>query len=167
MTEDKRVNWDTYFMGLADAAKIRANCSRREVGSILVRGHDVVSLGYNGTPAGTLNCFEGGCERCAGDWPSGERYDLCMCVHAEINSILMAARQGLSTRDTTMYITIAPCMSCIKEIIQAGVLKIIHGGSEVPMEITPYQVAMIYKSALTIYELIDGIPALDLEYGKW
>lgn len=80
MTEDKRVNWDVYFMGLAEAAMVRANCSRRMVGAILVRDHDVVALGYNGTPAGTPNCFEGGCERCADDWPSGERYDLCMCL---------------------------------------------------------------------------------------
>lgn len=168
-TEDNRLNWDDYFMNLAHAAKVRANCSRDKIGAVLTRGHDIVALGYNGTPAGTKNCFEGGCERCSGDWPSGERYDLCMCVHAEINAILMAARQGLSTLGTTLYTTRAPCLSCLKELIQAGIEKLIHGGEFLgkPVTISATQSGLILESGLEIFELVDTKRVYDYNYGTW
>ncbi len=151
---DSRPSWDVYFMNIAQVVKVRSNCSRRRVGSVLVRGTDVVSCGYNGTPKNARNCFQGGCDRCAGDAPSGTGYDACSCLHSENNAILMAARQGLSTKGTTLYVTIAPCISCVKELIQAGVERIIHGGMEVPIMVTDTQKRMIDASPLQISGLV-------------
>lgn len=120
-----RPSWDDFFIGIAKQVAMRSNCSRRKFGSVLVRNHTVVSVGYNGTPIGTLNCIEGGCPRCAGKTPPNEGYDRCTCTHSECNAILLAARNGNCTNDTTLYIGTRPCLSCLKELIQAGVKEIV------------------------------------------
>ncbi|MBA2244972.1 MAG: CMP deaminase, partial [Gemmatimonadetes bacterium] len=85
-------------MGIAQAVRKRANCRGRSVGSLIVVDDRIVSTGYNGTPEGMVNCLEGGCERCANRerFQSGTAYDLCICVHAEQNALLAAARFGIS-----------------------------------------------------------------------
>jgi dCMP deaminase len=117
-----------YFFLLALAARTRADCLGRRVGAIVVRDDRVISTGYNGTPIGMPNCSEGGCHRCANResdaYPAGRGYDLCICVHAEQNSILAAARFGQSTLGATLYTTMRPCFGCLKESLQAGISSI-------------------------------------------
>ena len=118
-----RPNRDDYYMGIALAVRRRANCLGNRVGAILVRNDHVVATGYNGTPAGMPNCDEGGCERCGNrdKYPSGQGYDLCICVHAEQNALLMAARFGIAVEGATLYTTMEPCFGCAKEALQAKV----------------------------------------------
>ena len=59
-----RPNWDTYFMLEAEIAKLRSNCLSRQVGCVIVKDNRQISTGYNGTPSGIKNCFDGGCPRC-------------------------------------------------------------------------------------------------------
>lgn len=118
-------NWDEYFMNVAHAVKERASCSRRKVGAILVKEKQIISTGYNGTPAGTKNCNEGGCGRCASDAPSGKELDKCACCHAEENAIVQAARHGMNTAGATMYTTFTSCVQCAKMIINAGIRKVV------------------------------------------
>ena len=59
-----RPTWDEYFIKIAKLTSERSNCIKRSVGCILVKDKRILSLGYNGTPIGTLNCYEGGCKRC-------------------------------------------------------------------------------------------------------
>lgn len=119
---------DDYYMALAFAAARRANCRGRKVGAVLVKGDRVIATGYNGTPEGLPNCLDGGCLRCDDreTFESGTAYDLCICVHAEANALLTAARFGASTDDTTVYTTDQPCFGCSKELIQAGVSKVLY-----------------------------------------
>jgi len=114
---------DAYFMGIALAVRTRANCTGRRVGAIIVRDNRILSTGYNGTPAKMRNCEEGGCHRCANPqaYASGEGYDLCICVHAEQNALLAAARFGVAVEGCTLYTTLQPCFGCLKEILQASV----------------------------------------------
>lgn len=127
-----RPNWDEYFLKLAHMVKERANCLRGSVGVVIVKDRHIITTGYNGTPAGTKNCFEGGCERCANREKNiikeNERKDLCLCLHAEQNALLQAAYHGVSTKGATLYSTIAPCLQCAKAIINAGVAKIVYEG---------------------------------------
>ena len=60
----ERPSWDEYFMLQAELAKLRSNCMTRKVGAVIVRDHRQIATGYNGTPPGIKNCFEGGCKRC-------------------------------------------------------------------------------------------------------
>ena len=114
---DPRPSWDEYFMEIAQVVARRSNCSRRSVGAVIARNHHVLSAGYNGTPKGVKNCFEGGCPRCAGHAKSGTHLDECLCTHAEQNAICQAACYGPSIEGATIYVTISPCLTCAKLVI--------------------------------------------------
>lgn len=117
---------DQYFMHIAMAVRRRANCHGNRVGAIIVIDGRIISTGYNGTPAGMPNCLDGGCHRCAHReaYPSGTGYDLCICVHAEQNALLAAARFGIAVEGATMYTTMRPCFGCAKELLQAKVAHV-------------------------------------------
>ena len=116
-------------MLIAVATRQRAECLGRHVGAVLVREGRIVATGYNGTPRGFPRCNadEQGCHRCAHreQYPSGSAYDVCICVHAEQNAIVFAARHGSGTAGGTLYTTLRPCFGCAKEAIQAGVREIV------------------------------------------
>ena len=126
---DARSDRHKYFMNIAMAVRLRANCKGNRVGAIIVLDNRIISTGYNGTPENMPNCFDGGCYRCANRdkaYKSGEAYDLCICVHAEQNAILAAARFGISTEGSTMYTTMRPCFGCAKEMLQARVRSVYY-----------------------------------------
>lgn len=125
MSEEK---WESigsheYYMGIALAVRAKANCLGNRVGAIIVKENRIVSTGYNGTPEGMINCMDGGCLRCSNRelFPSGVGYDLCICVHAEQNALLSAARFGISVQGGTVYSTLQPCFGCLKEMLQAKI----------------------------------------------
>jgi len=121
-----RPDWDTYYMDIARAVAARSNCIRRRVGALIVVDRSIISTGYNGSPMGVRNCSEGGCARCASEAPSGSGYDTCICVHAEQNAFLLAARHGNATDGGGLYSTLRPCFGCLKEAIQAGIREIVY-----------------------------------------
>ena len=125
---DTRPTWDEYFLKIAEDVATRANCSRRKVGAVVVKDNHILSTGYNGTPMHTTNCFDGGCPRCSGKTPSGKGLDECLCVHAEQNAICQAARYGLPLDGAKIYITIWPCLTCAKLIINSGIKEVVYGG---------------------------------------
>jgi len=122
---DKRKDWDHYFMDIAQVVAERANCSRRQIGSVIVCDKRIISTGYNGTPKGIQNCFDGGCKRCeqTTDKTSGTNLDYCICSHAEENAIVQAAKNGVSTENCTIYTTHLPCTGCAKMIINSGIVR--------------------------------------------
>lgn len=122
----KRPDWDHYFMDIAQVVAARANCSRRQVAAVIVKDHRIISTGYNGTPRGIKNCFEGGCPRCDSDTPSGHDLASCVCSHAEENSIVQAAYHGISVKDSTLYTTFSPCLQCAKMIINSGISEVVY-----------------------------------------
>jgi dCMP deaminase len=127
----QRPDWDTYFMLQAEIAKLRSNCLTRHIGAVIVRDNRQIATGYNGTPPGIKNCFEGGCPRCTarmkGEVKPGESLDRCLCTHAEANAIMQCALFGNagSTRDATLYSTFAPCIECSKMAISVGIRRIV------------------------------------------
>lgn len=131
----ERPTWDEYFMLQAELAKLRSNCITRQVGAVIVRDHRQIATGYNGTPPGVTNCFEGGCKRCImrneGKIQSGEGLDRCICNHAEANAIMNCAILGVGsgTKDTTLYTTFVTCLECSKMAITIGIKRIVCLGS--------------------------------------
>lgn len=130
----KRPDWDVYFMLQAEIAKLRSNCLTRHVGCVIVRDNRQIATGYNGTPSGIKNCFEGGCSRCLdrveGRIGSGTNLERCLCMHAEANAILQCAVFGNagSTRGSALYSTYAPCLECSKMAVSIGVSKVVSLG---------------------------------------
>jgi dCMP deaminase len=121
----RRPTREEYFMLLAVATRQRAECLGRHVGAVLVRDGRIIATGYNGTPRGFPRCNadERGCHRCAEPerFPPGTGYDVCICVHAEQNALLQAARLGYTSDGAICYTTLRPCFGCLKELHQAGV----------------------------------------------
>jgi len=121
-----RPDWDAYFMAIARVVATRGNCLRRKVGAVIVKDRRLISTGYNGTPRGIRNCFEGGCPRCAGQAPSGTDLGECICSHAEENAITQAAYHGVAVREATLYCTLSPCLICAKMIINSGIAEVVY-----------------------------------------
>ncbi len=124
-----RLTWDQYFIEMAITATLRRTCMRRSVGAVLVKDNQIISTGYNGSPSGYPNCVDQmECIRVTKGIPSGERLDLCIAVHAEINALDQALRRGLPTIGTTLYCTTLPCERCARTIIRLGVSRVVYIG---------------------------------------
>lgn len=120
-----RPSWDDYFMRVAFLVCERSTCLRRRVGAVLVKDRQILATGYNGAPKNIPHCEITGCLREELGIPSGQRHEICRGLHAEQNVILQAASFGVSTKESTLYITSTPCSICAKMIINAGIEEVI------------------------------------------
>ena len=128
-----RPTWDDYFLGVARAVAARADCTRRQVGAVIVdEQRRVISTGYNGALEGDPGCLtSGACPRgrkSLDEVPAGSSYDpggpgFCIAIHAEANAILENNRY-LNT-GSTMYCTENPCHNCLQMAWAAGIETIV------------------------------------------
>lgn len=110
-------NWDVRFIKLAEHIAEWSKDRSRGVGAVIVNSDKrVVSMGYNGFPAGIDDDLDERHERPA-------KYD--WTIHAEQNAIINAARIGVSTKGATMYLNLFPCASCSGSIINCGIVRIV------------------------------------------
>lgn len=122
-----RPTWDEYFLDIAEYASRRATCSRLHAGCILVNPENrVLSMGYNGAPAGMRHCdhspVDDGILPEFGDMTDGH----CnRAQHAERNAIAACAREGISVKGATAYVTGTPCLDCARMLVSAGITKVI------------------------------------------
>lgn len=127
--QDKRPDWDHYFMSIAEKVKMRCTCLSAKKGTVIVRNKQIISTGYNGTPKGIGHCVDGACPRCTarhlGKVKSGDYPRPCICAHCEENAIVQAAYHGISTKGSTLYTTFTPCTTCCKMIINAGIVEVV------------------------------------------
>ena len=141
-----RIKKDDYYLNIAESVSQRSTCLRRQYGAIIVNNDEVVSTGYNGAPRGERNCCDCGfCQREALGIPKGERYELCVAVHAEQNAIISAARKdmiggtiyivGLECSDGS-YANPAPCKICRRFIKNAGIIRCVGRVNGVATEIS-------------------------------
>lgn len=111
------MNWPEYLFGFAQHAA-RKSKDATKVGAVLVGPDGEVRLtGFNGPPRGVADTPERR-ERPA-------KY--LFASHAEANLIAFAAREGIRTKDCTVYVTHMPCASCARTLIQAGVREVRFG----------------------------------------
>jgi len=105
---------DTVFINIAKETSTLSHCVRSKVGAVLVKDGNIISFGYNGTPAGMDNA----CEK--------NDVTLPHVIHAECNSILKAAKTGNSVDGSTLYLTLSPCLDCSKLILQSGIKRVVY-----------------------------------------
>lgn len=115
----ERLSWDRYFMNVARVVSSRATCPRKYVGAVIVRDRTILSTGYNGSVRGLPHCDEAG--------HMMEDGHCVATIHAEMNAIIQAARNGVRIEGATIYITASPCWSCFKALANAGVTRICYG----------------------------------------
>lgn len=124
---EDRLSWDEYFMKVAELAAERSTCLRRHVGAVLVKDNRIIATGYNGAPSHLEHCseMEGGCLREKLNIPSGQRHELCRAIHAEQNALVQCAKYGIPCDGSTVYVTVSPCIICLKLLINAGIKRIV------------------------------------------
>ncbi|MDH3652890.1 MAG: dCMP deaminase family protein [Myxococcales bacterium] len=112
-----RASWDQYFMDIAVVVASRSTCPRKHVGSVIVRDKTILSTGYNGSVRGLPHCDEVGHMMVDGH---------CVrTIHAEVNAIIQAAKNGARIDGASIYVTASPCWSCFKAICNVGIKRII------------------------------------------
>ena len=98
-----RISKDEYYLSIADDVLKRSTCLRRNYGVVIVKNDEIIATGYNGAARGEPNCCDTGtCARQALGVSSGERYELCVAIHAEDNAITSAGRSRC--QGATLYI---------------------------------------------------------------
>jgi dCMP deaminase len=111
-----RISLDRMYMEIAKVVSRRSTCKRKKVGAIIVKDKQILSEGYNGTPAGwRTNCCED---------ESGSTKDVVL--HAESNAITKLAKSTNSAEGGTIYCTLQPCLSCSKLVHQAGIVRVVY-----------------------------------------
>ena len=128
----ERQSWDEFFFGIAAQVSKRSTCLRRQYGGVLVKDKTILSTGFNGAPRGCVHCTEIGCAR--HDAPSGTLHELCRAAHAEQNTIANAARMGVCTMGSELYLHPAdlPCPLCTKIFINAGITTVHYKATGYP-----------------------------------
>ena len=122
-----RPTWDQYFMLITRQVADRSTCTRAKVGAVIVRDKNILATGYNGAPAGLPHCLDVGCLIYESKTPTGEIEQNCFrCIHAEINAIAQAAKNGASIRDADIYVTHTPCIHCFKVVINTGIKRVLY-----------------------------------------
>lgn len=114
---------DRVYIQTAELHAGLSKALRKGVGACLVTKQGVTLTGYNGTPAGLSNECEDKVYNLNTD-----NFDLVTkptVVHAEVQTILKAAREGVSCIDSTLYVTLSPCQSCSAMLIQAGIKRVV------------------------------------------
>ena len=114
------------YMEIAEIVSKQSSAKRLQVGAIVVKDDRVISIGYNGMPAGWTNECE---EQVQGEDDSVYLVTKQEVIHAEANAIAKLARDGESGLHTDLFCTHAPCIQCAKMIYGAGIKKVYYRNS--------------------------------------
>ena len=100
-----------------------SSARRLQVGAVIVKQDRIISMGYNGMPAG----WDNNCEY--EHWHDGiaELQTRPEVLHAESNAIAKLARSNDSGQDADLFITHSPCLECAKLIYQSGINRVYYG----------------------------------------
>jgi dCMP deaminase len=114
-------SFDEIYMELAENLSVKSHCVKAQVGAVLTKDTRIISLGYNGPPAGTYNCDEvwpkEGC-------PRDSKGSCSLALHAEQNAILYASKNNVAVEGSTLYVTLSPCIACARVIFTVGIKKV-------------------------------------------
>ena len=122
-------NWHKIFMRMAIIFSEGSKCLRKKVAAIIVKDGRILSTGLNGTVPGAENCCEYFKDSDVyskkfykehGEWSENN------AIHAEQGAISFAAKNGVSTQNCDIYLTLSPCLSCSKLLITAGIKRVFY-----------------------------------------
>jgi dCMP deaminase len=112
--DDKRINWDDYFMSIAVLASCRSPCERLNVGSVIVKNNRIISMGYNGYIPGAPHISR-----------VVDNHEQSI-IHSEMNAITDCAKRGVSLEGSKIYITHYPCPNCFRSIAACGIKNVLY-----------------------------------------
>jgi dCMP deaminase len=115
------------YMDVAERFAKLSSAKRLKVGAIVVKDDRIISIGYNGMPAGWTN----ECEEVVEYLEDGETITKTKdeVIHAEANAIAKLAKSSESGDGSTMFLTHAPCIHCAKQVYATGIKKVYYRNS--------------------------------------
>lgn len=105
------------YMDIAVRVSEMSYAQRKKVGCIAVKDGRIMSMGWNGTPAG----FDNACE----EMIDGQLVTKMEVLHAELNMFSKIAKCHESVKHADLYVTLSPCTECAKLIIQSEIKRVI------------------------------------------
>jgi len=117
--KDRFIN---YYMDIAKRTSELSYAKRLQVGAIIVKEDRIISIGFNGTPAGWTN----ECEHFVDNGTRSGFFTKDEVIHAEANAIAKLAKSSESGAGSTMFLTHSPCIQCAKQIYTAGIEKVFY-----------------------------------------
>ena len=136
------MNWNDYFASFALLAAKKSKDSTK-VGAALIGPEGEIRLtSYNGPPRGVLDLPE------RRERPAKYLY----ASHAEANLVAFAAREGIRTKDCTVYVTHMCCAACARTLIQAGIVAVRYGDGVTSMPAEEFEAAraMFTEAGVTV-----------------
>lgn len=117
---DKQKKLDSLYMDIAERIGNESHGKRAKVGALLVKGDNIISMGWNGTPSGDDNS-------CEYENENGELVTKREVLHAESNALMKLVSSGfMSAENSTLYVTLSPCFDCAKLIKQAKIKRLVY-----------------------------------------
>lgn len=117
--EETLDKWDKAHMKAAEVYSQLSSAKRLQVGAVIVKENRIISIGYNGMPAGWTNECE------TTDEYGNRPVTKPEVLHAETNAIAKVARSSESCEGATIYTTHQPCLDCAKLIYQSGISRVV------------------------------------------
>ncbi len=114
-------------MDVAERFAKLSSAKRLQVGAIIVKDDRIISIGYNGMPAGWTNECEEVVEYLEDGGIITKTKD--EVIHAEANAIAKLAKSSESGDNSTMFLTHAPCIHCAKQVYTAGIKNVYYRNS--------------------------------------
>ncbi len=135
-----RTTFDTTYMDIVKVMAKRSTCARVQTASVIVRDNRIISTGYNGVCSGSQHCIDywkayhitHEIDESYEKWVTTDEFKhlhrnfSSRELHAERNAILFAAKEGISTNNSTIYTLYSPCLDCATSIYSAGIKKVVY-----------------------------------------
>ena len=116
-----RPSWDETFMDIVHIIAKRSTCIKKQVGCLIVKNDNIISIGYNGVPSKMEHCIDHW--KNESDLEFHHEWSNINEVHAEMNAIL---RSKTDLSDAIIYTLFSPCIHCAKCIVSSKIKKVIY-----------------------------------------
>lgn len=116
---------DKTFLEMTERFSSLSKCVSKQVACLIVRDNRIISSGINGTATGYTNCNEV-FDRNKFDREKHHIFSDMFEIHAEMNAILNAAKNGISINNSTAYCILEPCFNCSKNLAMSGIRRIVY-----------------------------------------
>ena len=120
MTPERIAQLDELLMEIAESISLMSFATRSKVGALLYKNNNIISMGWNGMPSGFPN------DEIEFKNDNGSLTTNPLVIHAESNAILKCAATNGDAQNSTLYVTMNPCIECAKLIIQAGIKRVVY-----------------------------------------